>query len=96
MELKNIEEVLKLQKDFSAKLSENIKVLRGKRAPSVKRLLKEKEAQLKEVRKDLELAAKDRASFITRMDVRIEKCSENKARLEKEIKQLKDNIVPVR
>lgn len=94
MELKNIEEVLKLQKDFTTKLSENVKVLRGNKPPSVKLVLKEKEAQLKEVKQDLEIAAKDRVSFIARMDERIERYVKSQAQLEKEIEKLKDSIKP--
>ena len=92
MDIKNLEEALELQKDFTAKIAENVEVLRRKNTPSIKAVLKEKQQLVKRVSEELKLATKERDSIIVRLDERIERYKKHEARLKKEIKTLQDKL----
>ena len=92
MDIKNLEEALKLQKDFTTRIADNVEVLRRKKTPSIEAVLKEKELLVKHVREELKLATKERDSIIARLDDRIDRYKKHEARLKKEIKTLQDKL----
>ena len=92
MEIKNLQDAMKLQQDLTTKLNQRVEALRKDKAPSLDVLLKEKEKSIERLRADMELAKQERAVAVTRWDQRIEKRKAAVDTLESELTELKKQI----
>ncbi len=92
MDIKNLQDAMKLQQDLNAKLNQRIDALRKDKAPSLDVLLKEKEKSIERLRADMELAKQERDVAVNRWDQRIEKRKAAVSALESELADLKKQV----
>ena len=90
MEIKNLEQVLKLQKDLAAKLTQNVELISTGKAPSPELVLKEKEQLIRRAQAAVEDAVKERDAAVRRWDERIAQRKASLAKLESELKDLRE------
>ncbi|MCW5618638.1 MAG: hypothetical protein KIS65_05435 [Nitrosomonas sp.] len=92
MDIKTVQEALKLQQELSAKLTQQFETLHKGRKLTAAALLKEKEKELTRVQKDVEIVARERDQVISRWDQRIEQRKASLVKLEAEIAVLKKQV----
>ncbi|MDH4235078.1 MAG: hypothetical protein OEV15_08095 [Gallionella sp.] len=92
MEIKNLEQALKLQKDFTTRLAESLVAQPAGKMPAIEVLLKEKEQMVVHARAEVEAAIKERDAAVSRWDERVEQRKESVARLQKEMGDLKKQL----
>lgn len=92
MDIKTVQDALKLQKELSTKLTQQFEALHKGRKLKIADLLREKEKELDRVQKDVEAATKERDLVMSRWDQRIEKRKAFLGSLEAEIAELKKHI----
>lgn len=92
MDIKTVQDALKLQQELSAKLTQQFEALHKGRKPTLAELLKEKEKELERVQKDLDVAINERDLVMSRWDQRIEKRKAFLGSLKAEIAELKKHI----
>jgi predicted transcriptional regulator len=85
MQVENLEETLKLQEEFRARLQESAETLRAERVPSRGSVVKEREDLIARAKVRLEVAVKDRDAIVRHWDERI-------ARLEAEVEALATDV----
>lgn len=89
MDIKTVQDALKLQQELNAQLTQQFETLHKGRELTVAVLLREKETELDRVQKDVEAATKERDLVISRWDRRIEQRQATLSRLRTEIEELK-------
>ncbi len=92
MDIKTVQEALKLQQELNAKLTQQFETLHKGRKITAAALLKEKENEFKRVQKDVEIVARERDQVISRWDQRIEQHKVSLTKLEAEIAALKKQV----
>lgn len=92
MEVKTIDDILKLQDEFVQKVQKQMEMVSKGKAPSADLLLKEKKELLLHYKERLEAATASREEAVHRYDEDIRHHNEQITRLEKEIKAEKKAI----
>jgi hypothetical protein len=92
MDIKTVQDALKLQQELNAKLTQQFETLHKGRKITVAALLKEKEKELTRVQKDVEIVTRERDQAVSRWDQRIEQRKAALIKLEAEIAALKKQI----
>ncbi len=92
MDVKTVQEALKLEQELNTKLTQQFETLNQSRKMTPTALLKEKEEELIRMRKDVETVIKERDQVVSRWDQRIEQHQASLARLETEIAALKKQV----
>ncbi len=92
MDIKNLQDAMKLQKELNVKLNQRLEALRKGKAPSLDALIKEKEKSLTRLRSDVKNAAKERELAVKRWDQRIEQRQASVTSLENELVELKKQV----
>lgn len=92
MDIKNLQDAMKLQQELTRKLTQHIETLRKEKAPPLEALLKEKEQSLARLRADVEDTIKERELALNRWDQRIDQRKAALATLEKELADLKKQV----
>jgi chromosome segregation ATPase len=92
MEIKNLEQALKLQKELAAKLARSAEITRTGKTPPIEELLKEKEQLIGRAQAELQIAIREREAAVTRWDERIAQRKASLAKLESELNDLKKLI----
>jgi phage shock protein A len=92
MEIKNLEQALKLQKDFNARLMQSVETLRQGKAPSLDAMLKDKEKLIAQAQTQLESAIKERDAAMARWDERIARLKGDTTQLQAEVADIKNRV----
>lgn len=98
MDIKTLEQALKLQNDLATRLTHSLTSGIVGKAPSIEVLLKEKEKSLALAQTEVETAIKERDAAVARWDERVALRKENVVKLQTELddfrKQLKERNDP--
>lgn len=89
MDIKTVQDALKLQQELSTKLTQQFEALHKGRKLKIADLLREKEKELDRVQKDVEAATKERDLVVNRWDQRIDQRKTTLKKLRTEIEELK-------
>lgn len=92
MDIKKVEQLLKLQQDFTGKLIQNADALRAEKTRAPEVLLKEKQHLIAQARAEVEAAAKERETAVHRWDKRVERQKKTLATLNKELAALQKQV----
>lgn len=92
MDIKTVQDALKLEQEFNSKLTQQFEALHKDRKLTAPALIEEKEKALERIEKDIEMAAKERDLILSRWDQRIEQRKALLAKLRLEIDELKKQI----
>ncbi|CAE6484270.1 hypothetical protein C8R30_105136 [Nitrosomonas nitrosa] len=92
MDIKTVQDALKLEQEFNSKLTQQFEALHKGRKLTAPALIEEKEKALERIEKDIEMAAKERDLILSRWDQRIEQRKALLAKLRLEIDELKKQI----
>ena len=92
MEIKNLEQALKLQQDLTAKLTQSMDMLRARKTPSLEALLKDKEQAIARTQAEMDAAVKERDTAVSRWDERIAQRKAGLAQLQAEMTDLKKQL----
>lgn len=89
MDIKSLDQALKLQKDLVAKLTQNLEAARGGKTPSLETLLKDKEQTLARAQAEAESAVKERDEVLIRWNERVAQRQAKVAQLKTELAEIK-------
>lgn len=92
MDIKTLEQALKLQNDFSTRLTQSLVMQRTGKMPAIEVLLKEKEQWLTHAQAAVEIAIKERAVAASRWDERVAQRKVAVAKLQGEMKEIKEQF----
>ena len=92
MDIKTIEQALKLQSDLTAKLARRTEMLSRGRALSPQTMLKEKEEEAVVLQRELEAATQGREEATRRWDERIARRKADLATLQEEIAEIRRGL----
>jgi len=92
MEIKNITQAMKLQKELSAKLAANLDKLRGEKAPTLAATLREQEKLVVEAKNELANTEKAREVSLKSWDMKIEQRKVTVERMEKGLQDMKRKL----
>jgi len=89
MDIKTLEQALKLQHDLTTRLTQSQASQRTGKMPSIEVILKEKEQLLARTQAEVESAIKERDAAVSRWDERVAQRKASVAKLQVEMKNLK-------
>jgi len=92
MDIKTLEQALKLQNDLATRLKQNLVSGIAGKAPAIEVLLKEKEQSVVRAQAEVEAAIKERDVAVSRWDERVAQRKENVSRLQGELNDLKKQL----
>lgn len=92
MDIKTLEQALKLQNDLATRLTHSLTSGIAGKAPPIEVLLKEKEQSVVRAKAEVEAAIKERDAAVSRWDERVALRKENVAKLQKEMADLKEQL----
>lgn len=92
MDIKTLEQAFKLQKDLTARLTQNQALLAAGKISSIEVLVKAKEQAVVSAQAEADTATKDRDAAIARWDERVAQSRDNVARLQKELDDLRKQL----
>jgi len=92
MEIKNLEQALKLQKDLTTRLTKSLLSQPAGKMPNIEVLLKEKEQLVVHAQAEVEAAIKERDAAVSRWGERVEQRKANVAKLLKEMRDFKEQL----
>ncbi len=92
MDIKNLEQALKLQKDLVAKLTQNLEAARGGKTPSLEALVKDKEQALARAQAEVEATVKERDEVVRRWDERVTQRQAKLVQLQTELAEIKSQF----
>ena len=90
MDIKTLEQALKLQNDLATRLKQNLVSGSTGKAPAVEVLLKEKEQLVVRAQAEVEAAIKERDVAVSRWDERVAQRKASLAKLESEFNDLRE------
>lgn len=96
MEMKNMNEAMKLQKELTARLAANLDKLQSERAVTLAATVKEQEKLLAEARNELALSEKARENSLQYWDMKISQRKAAVERLEKGLEEMKRKVKEVK
>lgn len=89
MELKNLEQVLKMHQDLTTQLDRQAEILRSGKAPTMSALIKDKEQRAAAAKMELELAIKEHDEAVNQWEERVKRRKEKLSQLKEELTALK-------
>ena len=92
MDIKTLEQALKLQNDLVARLTQSAASQRTGKMPSIEVTLKEKEQSLVRAQAEVEIAIKERDIAVSRWDERVAQRKASVVKLQKELDDLKKQL----
>jgi chromosome segregation ATPase len=92
MEIKNLEQALKLQQEYTARLMQGVDVVRTGKMPAMASLLKEKEQQIARAKAQVDATIKERDAAAGRWNERVNQCKASLSQLEVELSSLKEQL----
>ena len=92
MDIKTLEQALKLQNDLATRLTQSMVSLRMGKMPSIDMTLKEKEQWVARAQAEVETAVKERDEAISRWDKRVTQRKASVVKLQGELKDLKNQL----
>ena len=92
MDIKTLEQALKLQNDLTARLTQSMVAQRTGKVPAIKVTLKEKEELLARAQAEVETAIKERDIAVIRWDERIAQRKASVVKLQKELNDIKKQL----
>lgn len=92
MDIKTLEQALKLQNDLTARLAQSLESQRTGKMPAIEVLLKEKEQILASAQAEVEAAIKERDAAVSRWDERVTQRKASVAKLQEEMNALKKQL----
>jgi chromosome segregation ATPase len=92
MQVKNLEQALKLQEEFKARLLESIEVLRKGKAPSIEAISKDRENLIARTQARLDSAVKEREAVLRQWEERIARLKEDVQRLQAGARDVKERV----
>lgn len=93
MDIKTLEQALKLQNDLTTRLTQNMASHSTGKMPSIEVTLKEKEQLIARAQAEVEIAIKERDAVVSRWDERIAQRKARVAQLKEEFSDLKKHLV---
>lgn len=93
MDIKTLEQALKLQNDLTARLTQNMVLQRTGKMPNIELTLKEMEQLIARTQAEVEIAIKERDVAISRWDERIALRKASVAKLKEELNDLKKQLM---
>ena len=93
MDIKTLKQALKLQNDFTTRLTQSLASHSTGKMPSIEVTLKEKEQLIARAQAEVEIAVKERDTAVSRWDERIVQRKANVAKLKEELNDLKKQLV---
>jgi|GEM_PF-6287761 len=93
MDIKTLEQALKLQNDLTNRLTQNMVSQRTGKMPSIEVTLKEKEQLIARAQAEVEIAIKERDATVSRWDERIAQRKARVTQLKEEFSDLKKHLV---
>jgi len=92
MDIKTLEQALKLQSDLTTRLSQSLTSQRSGKLPAIEVMLKEREQLLASAQAEVETAIKERDAAASRWDERVAQRKANVTELQREMKDLKTQL----
>ena len=92
MDIKTLEQALKLQTDLTTRLTKSLATQRTGKMPAIEVLLKEKEKLVARAQTEVETAIKERDVAVSRWDERVAQRKETVVKLQKEMGDLKKQL----
>lgn len=92
MDIKTLEQALKLQNDLTARLTQSMVPQRTGKMPAIKVTLKEKEELVALAQAEVETAIKERDAAVSRWNERVAQRKANVIKLQKELDDLKEQL----
>jgi hypothetical protein len=92
MELKNLEQALKLQEEFKARLLQGAEALRKGKAPPLEAIIKDREKLIAVSEARLDAAVKEREIMVRQWDERIARLKDDVQRLHAEGREIKKRV----
>lgn len=92
MDIKTLEQALKLQSDLTARLTQSMESQRKGKMPAIETLYKEKEQMVASAKVEVETAIKERDTAVNRWDERVTQKKAAVAKLQSELKDLKEKL----
>jgi hypothetical protein len=92
MDIKTLEQALKLQNDLTTRLTQSQAMQRTGKMPGIEALIKEKEQLLGNAQTEVDNAIKERDLAVSRWDERVAQRKANTASLQKELSDLKTQL----
>lgn len=93
MVITNLDQALKLQNDFTTRLTQSLVAQSSDKTPAIDAILKEKEQMISRAKAEVDTALKEREISASYWDGRVAQHKANVARLQKEVKDLNDQLV---
>ncbi|RFC37576.1 MAG: hypothetical protein DID90_2727553189 [Candidatus Nitrotoga sp. LAW] len=93
MDIKTLEQALKLQNDLTARLTQSMVAQRTGKVPAIKVTLKEKEELVARAQAEVETAIKERDAAVSRWNERVAQRKAIVVKLQKELDDLKEQLV---
>lgn len=92
MEIKNLEQALKLQEEFKSRLLQTVETLRKGRAPSLDAVLGDTEKLIARTQARLDSAIKEREAVVRQWDERIARLKDDVERLKADTREVKERV----
>ena len=92
MDIKTLEQALKLQSDLTERLTQSMDSQRTGKMPTIKVTLKEKEQLVARAEAEVEIAIRERDAAVTRWDERVAQRKASVVKLQKELEELKEQF----
>ena len=92
MDIKTLEQALKLQTDLTTRLSQSQTSQRSGKLPAIEVMLKDREQLLASAQAEVETALKERDAAVSRWDERVAQRKANVTKLQGEMKDLKAQL----
>ena len=92
MDIKTLEQALKLQNDLTARLTQSMVSQRTGKMPAIKVTLKEKEQLLARAQAEVETAIQERDAAVSRWNERVAQRKASVVKLQKELNDLKEQL----
>ncbi len=92
MNIKTLEQALKLQNDLATRLTHSLVSGTAGKVPPIEVLVKEKEQSVVRAQAEVEAAIKERDAAVSRWDERVAQRKENVAKLKQELDELKKQV----
>jgi hypothetical protein len=92
MQIKNLEQALKLQEEFKAKLLQSVEALRKGKAPPLDAIVKDREKLIARSEARLDTAVKEREAMERHWDERIARLKDDVQHLHAQVRDIKKRV----
>lgn len=92
MDIKTIEQALKMQNDLTSRLTQSLVAQRSAKAPTLDAILKNKEQLLISAQAEVEKATSERDAIVSNWNARVTQRQTNVTKLQSDINDIKDQL----